>query len=161
MLRTMIRLLEIQAACMAAALLVPGAALADAGEERAAVIQAMQDWERAVEARNYDELATFYTEDAIYYPNNAPAIVGREAIIASNRARGTAATLDIAQQVKDVKVNGNWAVYNCLAEISLSEADDHVASTRHVRVLLVMQKGDDGRWRIFRDIDNAPPERPN
>lgn len=146
-------------AALAAALLCSAAAGVAFGDERAAVVEAMQAWERAVEARRYDELADYYAVDAIYYPHEAAAIVGRDAIIARNRDRGSAASVDITQHVDDVQVNGSWAVYSCVAEIRVSGAGN--ASTRHVRVLLLMQRGEDGRWRIFRDIDNGTPDRPS
>lgn len=121
------------------------------------MIAAMQSWEAAVEAGDYDRLAAHYMEDAIYYPHESQPIVGRDAIIRQNRARGNAARVDITQKVDDVQVHHDWAVYSCLARVAVT-AEGADPSVRHVRVLLVMQKDTDGRWKILRDIDNGTPE---
>jgi uncharacterized protein (TIGR02246 family) len=134
---------------------------ADAAEERAALIEAMQAWERAVESNDYEELEKFYAEDAIYYPNDSAPIVGRENIIERNRQRGGEAPVDITQQVDDVQVHRDWAIYTCLARIRVSKPGGGAASERHARVLLVMKKSVDGQWQIFRDIDNSTPEKLN
>ena len=127
--------------------------------ERQAVIDAMQSWEAAVEAGDYDRLAAHYMEDAIYYPHEMEPIVGRDAIIQRNRARGQAARVDIMQKVDDVQVHHDWAIYSCLARVAVTAEEGATPSVRHVRVLLVMQKDTDGRWKILRDIDNSPPEK--
>jgi uncharacterized protein (TIGR02246 family) len=133
---------------------VPAAEDAD----RQAVIDTMQAWEKAVETADYEALEDFYADDALYYPNNTAPIVGRAAIIARNRQRGSASMVDIEQRPDDVYVNGNWAVYSCLARIRLPGRDGANDNERFVRVLLLMEKGEDGRWRILRDIDNTTPE---
>jgi uncharacterized protein (TIGR02246 family) len=138
---------------------VAATAAASEEAERKAVIDAMQGWERAVESADYEALQDYYVEGAVYYPNSTAPIVGRAAIIARNRQRGSASKVDITQMPDDVRVNGNWAVYSCLARIRvLSAGGDKEEAARVVRVLLVMEKGDDGRWRILRDIDNTTPE---
>jgi uncharacterized protein (TIGR02246 family) len=144
--------------CVSAAIGRP--ALADPARDRAAIIDAMQSWERAVEARDYETLETFYTEDAIFYPNNAGPVVGRAAILERNRQRGSDAVVDIRQQVDDISINGNWAVYSCVARIEVSTPGTQEKAVRHARVLLVMEKDEAGRWRIHRDIDNDLPEQP-
>lgn len=144
------------AAMAASVVLWCAVAPASAADERAAVIETMQAWERAVEARDYDALADFYVADAVYYPRGAAPISGRDAIIARNRDRGSTGHVEITQHVDDVQIRGEWAIYSCLAEISVAET----GATRYARVLLVMQRDEDGRWRILRDIDNDTPERP-
>lgn len=144
---------------LGAAVLASGAASANPDEERAAIIAVMQAWERAVETRDYDALDRYYARDAVYYPNGASPIVGRSAIINRNRQRGSDATVDITQHVDDVQIRGNWAIYSCLAEIRLQNANGR-DSARYARVLLIMQKGPDGQWRILRDIDNDTPDLP-
>lgn len=126
--------------------------------ERRAVIDAMQGWEKAVETGDYEALGDFYANDAVYYPNDTAPIVGRAAIVARNRQRGSASAVDIVQRPDDVRVNGNWAIYSCLARVRLPGREGGNDSVRFVRVLLLMEKGEDGRWRILRDIDNSTPE---
>ena len=133
-------------------------ALAAADDERQAVIEAMQAWEQAVESGDYEALREYYAEDAVYYPNGTAPIVGRDAIIARNRERGSTSEVDIRQRPDDVRVNGDWAVYSCLARIGMPGSDGADGTERFVRVLLVMEKAEDGRWRILRDIDNTTPE---
>lgn len=139
-----------------AAWLVSAPAFADWTAEQQAVIDAMQAWETAVEQRDYDALANRYTDDAIYYPHGRAPLIGREAIMESQRSRGTRGDVDIVQQVDDVSINGDWAVYSCRASVRVAGADPE-AAVREVRVLLVMERGEDGVWRIHRDIDNVPP----
>ncbi len=119
----------------------------------------MLAWETAVETNNYENLENYYTEDAIYYPNNSPPVIGRRNIIDRNRERGSDAIVDITQQVDDVEVHSTWAIYSCLASVKISTPNDNTETVRYVRVLLVMQKDIDGKWKIFRDIDNNTPAR--
>jgi len=126
--------------------------------ERQAIVDAMQAWERAVESGNYGLLEGFYMEDAIYYPNNSPPVVGRDAILERNRERGSASAVQITQKVDDIQIQNNWAVYSCLARISMPGSANSAESLRYVRVLLIMQKDKDGQWKILRDMDNATPE---
>jgi ketosteroid isomerase-like protein len=126
--------------------------------ERQAIIDAMQAWERAVESGNYGLLENFYMEDAVYYPNNSPPVVGRDAILERNRQRGSASAVQITQKVDDIQIQNNWAIYSCLARIALTASANSGESLRYVRVLLIMQKDTDGQWKILRDIDNATPE---
>lgn len=145
--------------CGAAVLALVAATVFAADEtERQAVIDAMQGWEQAVESADYEALRDYYVDGAIYYPNGTAPIVGRAAITARNRERGSASSVDITQMPDDVAVNGNWAVYSCLARIRLPDSAGGDDNARFVRVLLLMEKGDDGRWRILRDIDNTTPE---
>ncbi len=143
--------------CCIIALLCTAAATANEAE-RQAIIDAMQGWERAVEAADYEALQDYYVDGAIYYPDGLAPIVGRAAILARNRERGSESPVDITQMPDDVRVNGTWAVYSCLARIRLTGSQAESDQARFVRVVLVMEKGEDGRWRILRDIDNTTPE---
>lgn len=149
--------MRIRAVVACAGALWLGSAAAGAAE-REAVIAAMQAWEAAVESGDYETLADFYTGDAIFYPNGVEPIVGRDQILERNRQRGTRGPVDITQRVDDVQVNGTWAVYSCLARVQASGGDGQPPAARFVRVMLLLEKGDDGRWRIHRDIDNETPE---
>ena len=134
-------------------------ALSVAETERDSVVRMMQEWESAVEARDYGRLADFYTEGAIFYPTGVAPIRGRDAIIERNKGRGSAGEVEITQQVDDVQVNGNWAVYSCLARVQVTPAAGEAPpAARFVRVLLLLEKGADGKWRIHRDIDTTTPE---
>ncbi len=145
--------------CLSSVALSNDSVAPDVAQDRAAVIATMQAWEHAIETSNYENLENFYTEDAIYYPNNTSPVVGRKNIIDRNRQRGSDAIVDITQQVDDVEVHDNWAVYSCLARVKVLNPNDNAETVRFVRVLLLMQKDIDGNWRIFRDIDNDKPAR--
>ncbi|HLF29534.1 MAG TPA: DUF4440 domain-containing protein [Xanthomonadales bacterium] len=126
-------------------------------DDRAAVIDAMQQWEIAVETGDFEKLEHFYEENAIYYPDHAEPVIGRDRIMEKHRSRGVGAVVDINQQPDDVTVSGTWAAYSGEATVSVAKTNENTAAVRHVRVLLLMQKGEDGHWRILRDIDNEPP----
>ena len=145
--------------CLSSVALSNESVAPDVAQDRAAVIATMQAWEQAIETSNYENLENFYTEDAIYYPNNTSPVVGRKNIIDRNRQRGSDAIVDITQQVDDVEVHDSWAVYSCLARVKVLNPNDNAETVRFVRVLLLMQKDIDGNWRIFRDIDNDTPAR--
>ena len=144
-------------ACGAALCLDAAAAAVDTPDEQA-VVAAMQGWEAAVESGDYEALAGFYTEDAVFYPNGVAPIVGRDRILERNRQRGSRGAVNIMQRVDDVEVNGNWAVYSCLARVEATASEGTAPAARFSRVLLLMERGEDGRWRIHRDIDNETPE---
>lgn len=132
-------------------------AYAESGE-RQAIVESMQAWERAVEGEDYDLLDNHYMEHAVYYPNNAPPVAGRAAIVERNRQRGAASAVEITQKIDDILIHNDWAAYSCLARIAVRASADRSESVRFVRVLLILQKDSDGQWKILRDIDNATPE---
>jgi ketosteroid isomerase-like protein len=126
--------------------------------ERQAIVESMEAWERAVESEDYDQLDNHYMEHADYYPNNAPPVAGRAAIVERNRQRGAASAVEITQKIDDILIHNDWAAYSCLAKVAVRASVDGSESVRFVRVLLVLQKDSDGQWKILRDIDNATPE---
>jgi len=130
---------------------------ADNLQDRDAIIDMMAQWEVAVESADFEKLENFYAEDAIYYPNHSHPLTGRNSIVEKNRQRGADAHVDITQQVDNIEVNGDWAVYSCRATVRVSTPQAAEARERQVRVLLLLERGEDGQWRILRDIDNEPP----
>jgi uncharacterized protein (TIGR02246 family) len=124
--------------------------------DRDAVIAMMLKWEAAVESNDFETLENYYTDDAIYYPNQSKPLIGRDSILERNRQRGDAGQVDIIQEVDDVKIQGDWAIYSCRARVRLLKQQDSKVAERQVRVLLLLERGEDGQWRILRDIDNEP-----
>ena len=136
------RLLSSVLLSIAAAMHVPPAAAAD---DAAAVRAVGERWRAYYESGQFEAIPDLYTEDTLVMPRGRPAIVGREAM---RRAIGGAP----ARREADIALQGGGSGG------ARGDPRDVGAFTEYARSLVIFQRGEDGEWRVHRDIDaRAPP----
>jgi ketosteroid isomerase-like protein len=119
---------------------------------RKAVQEGNQRFGASVARRDYVSLAALYTEDARLLPPDAPIIVGRKAIrdfwasaIPSLGFVGaTLNTLDL-----EASEDAACEVGEALLDLATGRMT--------VKYVVVWRKGQDGSWRLHRDIWNSLP----
>jgi ketosteroid isomerase-like protein len=120
------------------------------GEVRKAVEEGNRKFGAAVQRKNWAELASLYTNDAKVLAPDAPIVTGRKAI--ENFWRDAASALGLVGatlKTLDLEVSEDTAY-------EVGQADLKVSSGQ-VKYMVVWRRGDDGAWRLHRDIWNSMP----
>jgi ketosteroid isomerase-like protein len=103
-------------------------------------------------SKDYAGMAALYTDNAKRLPPDARIVTGKKGIEEFWRAAATALGFtDIMLKTVDLEVAGNTAY-------EVGEADLKLGSGQaKVKYLVVWFRGDDGQWRLHRDIWNNMP----
>jgi ketosteroid isomerase-like protein len=124
----------------------------DIGDVRKAVEEGNRKFGAAVERKNYPELASLYTNDAKLLAPDAPIVTGRKAI--ENFWRDAVSALGLVSatlKTLDLEVSEDTAYEVGQGDLKLSSGQ------ATVKYMVVWRRGDDGTWRLHRDIWNSMP----
>lgn len=128
--------------------------------DKAAVTEAVSalwdEYEASLSAGDVDRWVELWTEEGIQLPPGEPAVVGKEAIRARNKAALTD-LFDIEMSItnEEVQVGGEWAVARGVYTATLTPkagGDDVLVNGKYMTLL---QRQADGSWKIYRDIFNS------
>jgi ketosteroid isomerase-like protein len=75
-----------------------------------AIREITEKWESAVNAGDTDTLMSFYSDYAVKFPPNEPAVIGKEAIRSSYQNHFEKQIRQEKHAVADIKVSGDLAV---------------------------------------------------
>jgi len=149
-----------------AAALVLGAlsAFADAaavpatGADAEAIRSIGTTWKQLYSAGNYAAIPDLYTEDTMVMPRGRPRISGREQLRRSMGGLAAGRKVDINVVERELTVDGDvaWFVGDFAVTYSPREGAGP-STTEYGRSMLLFMRGDDGRWRIHRDMDSPAP----
>jgi uncharacterized protein (TIGR02246 family) len=119
---------------------------------RQAVDEGNRKFGAAAARKDYAGMAALYTANAKVLPPDAPIVSGKKAIEEFWRSAATALGLtDVTLKTVDLEVTGDTAY-------EVGEADLKLGSGQaKVKYLVVWLRGDDGQWRLHRDIWNNMP----
>lgn len=122
----------------------------------AAEVQANVDaYIAAVGAANAAALTDLFTDDAIVMPPNAPAVVGKEAIMAMNQSRIEAATQTLTAVMEETQAVGDWVFTRgafTLTAIAKSTGEETQDTGKW---LSISRRQPDGTVKIHRHIYNS------
>lgn len=128
----------------------------DAGE---AIDQTGLAWEAAFNAGDAKAVADLYTEDGALYPPGGEAISGRQAIQAFWQQEIDRGVQDGPHQRIELVESGNLAYE--IGRLVLRMPSHAGLIDVGGSYLVIWQRGDDGIWRMHRDIWNlAAPDQP-
>ena len=119
-----------------------------------ALIAVDNDWSNAAIARNVDAVGSFYAEDAVAYPPNEPAAVGRAAAKKVWAAYFADPTFKISWKANSagVEKRTGWTVG--AYQVSLKGPDEKTI-VQNGKYVTVWQKNADGKWKAIHDIWNS------
>jgi uncharacterized protein (TIGR02246 family) len=119
---------------------------------RQAVDEGNRKFGAAAARKDHAGMAALYTANAKVLPPDAPIVSGKKAIEEFWRLAATALGLtDVTLKTVDLEVTGDTAY-------EVGEADLKLGSGQaKVKYLVVWLRGDDGQWRLHRDIWNNMP----
>lgn len=125
-----------------------------------AAINAIGDlWMQAYQAGDYDAIVDLYTPDAWIMARGRPKLEGRGAIRNSfgGLAAGREVSIDIV--VEELEVIGDWGWLVSEFTVTYGSADSDTPQVSQLaRSLLIYKRGEDGKWRIHRDMDSPAPD---
>jgi ketosteroid isomerase-like protein len=124
----------------------------DIGVIRKAVEEGNRKFGSAVERKSYSDLASLYTENAKVLAPDAAIVTGRGAIESFWREAASAIGLVGATlKTLDLEVVGDTAYEVGEAQLKTGKGP------ATVKYVVVWRGGEDGTWRLHRDIWNSMP----
>ena len=142
---------------------------ASAADTKSAIEKALRDlegqWSEAAGAKDVDKTVSFYSDDAIVLPANAPIATTKEAI--RNVWKGLFDSPGAAISWKPSKVeiskSGDMAYVTGSYELTMNDASGKPTTDRG-KYVTVWKKQADGKWKCGTDIWNSdlpvpPPEK--
>ncbi len=130
----------------------------DVEAEKAAIQRTYEEWKEAVEAKDIDRWASFWTEDAIWLVPNGPTLTGKEALRDFYAQWFADADFVLSSQQTEVKVagTGEWAFARGTAEVTLQDPEGKRVTTYRQWVKL-WEKHPDGSWKCSLNIGHIEP----
>ncbi len=133
---------------------------ADAGPEAdvAAVRAVGEQWRTLYDSNDFAAIPELYTEDMLVMPRGRPAISGREAMRKAVGGLAAGRKVDIDVDLREVVVEGDlaWSVADFTVTYTPPDARTP-PKTELGRGLVIYKRGEDGAWRIHRDMDSPRP----
>jgi uncharacterized protein (TIGR02246 family) len=124
-----------------------------------AIKSLINEWYEAYYVRDVDRLLSFYTEDAMRIGDNAPTLVGKEAIGAAFRQEMAQYDMqdeddsEIDDKVEDVHVSGDLGAARGV-DITITPKEGGASSKSIVRWVTIYERQADGTRRIMWEIWN-------
>ncbi|OAP34602.1 hypothetical protein AU381_25095 [Sinorhizobium glycinis] len=109
-------------------------------------------------AKDAKGLAQHYTEDAVAFPPNENRVAGRESVQKMWQSWIDAGLTDLTLKAAQVEESGNLAYEEGTYSIKIPGKDGKT-SEEIGKYIVVWKKGDDGEWRLHRDIWNTNPAK--
>ena len=129
---------------------------ADMDKNAKALAKVDEDWSNAAVKKDVDRVASFYAEDAIAYPPNAPVAIGRPAAKKVWASYFADPSFSIAWKAVNAGVSksGDLGFTAGTYEASFKGPDGKVVSEKG-KYVCTWRKDKDGKWKAIHDIWNA------
>ncbi len=130
---------------------------ADTRETDAHVIRESEaDWARAWAAKNVDQVASHYSDDASVELADVPIMHGKDAIRASIKQflADRSFTLSFMPAQVEVSRSGDLAYTRGVYTVTLTDRATNRPTTAEGKYVIVYRKERDGRWMAIHDINN-------
>ena len=123
-----------------------------AAADRAAIESASDRWVAAAQAGNWDEVASFYSDDAVIMPPNAETAEGRSAVGELLKTFPPLESINFDQV--HIDGCGDLAYVHGEYTMNFRLPDDQTMEDRG-KYIEIWERQADGEWRITRDIFNS------
>ncbi|MEM9302049.1 MAG: DUF4440 domain-containing protein [Pseudomonadota bacterium] len=115
-------------------------------------------WMESYNAGDLESFMGLLHDDVIVMAENQPTVAGKAAARAYFAARVGRPGVTFIDELLEIRVNGSWAYFR--GDFTFESAPTETGGETHRargRYLVLYEKGDDGEWRMLRDIDNGLP----
>jgi ketosteroid isomerase-like protein len=109
-------------------------------------------------AKDSAGLGQLFTDDIVAFPPNENKVAGRENVQSMWKGWIDAGLTDLTLEALQVEESGNLAYEEGTYSIKIPGSDGKTTSEAG-KYVVVWKKGDDGKWRMHRDIWNANPAK--
>ena len=121
-------------------------------------IDALRDaWVAAVATGDAGALHDMVTPDYEVWAHGAPALAGPDAVVAAMRAALARYVITQSYEPIETVVSGDWGFQRGIERIRAVPLDGGPVNDVMQRGLLIVHRGDDGRWRYARGMTNGFP----
>ena len=131
---------------------------AAAADTNSALDKALRDlddqWSAAAAAKDVDKTVSFYSDDAVVMPPNAPSATTKEAIRALWKDLLTDAKISWKTKKVEVAQSGDLACLSGTYEVTLNDPSGKPVNDRG-KYVEVWEKQADGTWKCGADIWNS------
>lgn len=127
-----------------------------AQDAQKAIEQGAAAWETAFNAGDGKGVADLYTEDAVLLPPGAARVDGKAAIATFWQGAIDSGLTDADLETVEVLEAGDLAIEVGTVALGAPTSDGGTADVSG-KYIVVWQRGDDGAWRLHRDIWNMDP----
>jgi uncharacterized protein (TIGR02246 family) len=121
--------------------------------DRSAIRATVDSFTNAIKKGDYGAAASYYTEDAVFMPPNAPAVKGRAGIQKAFESFGRVSAF--SQPIAELDGVGDLAYARLDADLTFTPPNGTAAMTDKAKVLIVMRKQADGNWRTTTGMVNS------
>ncbi|MDE1175439.1 MAG: SgcJ/EcaC family oxidoreductase [Edaphobacter sp.] len=123
-------------------------------DDQKAVRDVIDAWLIASKAGDLDSILSLMTDDALFFTRNG--LMTRQDFAASFRGMAGKVEIDGTPDVQEVTVEGDLAV--CWNKLEIRIKPPGASEMLHAgNVLTVFRRGEDGRWRLWRDANLLAP----
>lgn len=135
-------------------LLSPIALAGDMSAGAKALAKLDDDWSKAAAARDADKVASYYAEDGMVYPPNAPVVTGRAAARELWAEALKDPSMSLSWKTLHAEVTGNMGYTSGTYEASFKGPDGQPGTDKG-KYLCVWKKQKDGSWKAVHDMWNS------
>lgn len=118
-------------------------------EDERAIHDLVDRWIKATKAGDTETVLDLIADDALFMVRSG--MFGKEAFRASSESL-VDSKIDGTAQICEMHIEGNWAWIRNYIDLIITAAGGEPVK-RSGYALTVLKKGDDGRWRLFRDAN--------
>lgn len=121
--------------------------------ERTAIRSVIEEFTSAVNRSDFATAASLYAEDGVIMPPNAPAVEGRAGI--QKVLEGFGRPQAFSQPVVEVEGEGDLAYARVSYDLTFTPPNTTTPVNDKGKVLIVLRKQSDGKWRTIRGMHNS------
>jgi ketosteroid isomerase-like protein len=153
--KRLVPLISLTVLCFCIFTLLGHISFAGSKDRHAQELIALDDaWSKAAVARNVDQVASFYSLDAVAYPPNEPVAVGRVAAREVWARYFADPTYQVSWKSTSAEVENNLGWTAGIYEESFKGPDGKMATGKG-KYLCVWRKSADGKWSAVQDMWNS------
>jgi uncharacterized protein (TIGR02246 family) len=119
-------------------------------DDERAIRELVETWMAATRSGDLKTVIELMADDVVFMaPGREP--FGKEEFRAASEAM-RAATIDGRAEIREIRMIGDWAWIRNHIELTVTPPEGE-PQHRAGYTLTILNKGDDGRWRLFRDAN--------
>lgn len=145
----------IAANCQSAQQQLSTVASSDMVTDEAAIRSLSGAFDSLLTASQEDPFLALLTADVAWMVPNQPALNGTEAVRGRLRWRFSASKLDLVTTIEELHVAEAWAYMKGSYRMRITPKSGGAPVDEEGKVINILRRGDDGRWRVSRHIWNA------